>query len=136
MPYSAQDTASFQNETEFVGVGNYKEEYDKQTKRHIDKAKDDIEDMSHRIYANVLTIMGVLVAIFSLITINYQAFVNTTITLKYIVATNLTLTLCIVVMLGIIMIFINRAKEKKFIWIYGIILVMLAIATIIMGLSI
>ena len=136
MPYSAQDTASFQNETEFVGVGNYKEEYDKQTKRHMDEVKDDIEDMSHRIYANVLTIMGVLVAIFSLITINYQAFVNTTITLKYIVATNLTLTLCIVVMLGIIMIFINRAKEKKFIWIYGIILVMLAIATIIMGLSI
>lgn len=136
VPYSAQDQASFQNEVEFVGVGNYKEEYDKQTKKHVEEMKEDIEDISHRIYANVLTIMGVLVAIFSLITINYQAFVNTTISLKYIVATNLTLTLCIVVMLGIILIFINRAKEKKFIGIYGIVLVLLAVATIIMGLSI
>lgn len=136
MPYSVQENASFQNEVEFVGVGNYKAEYEKQTKKHVDEVKEDIENLSHRIYANVLTIMGVLVAIFSLLTINYHAFTNSSINLKYIVAMNLTLTLCIAVMFGIILIFINKARDTKFVWVYGGILVALAIATIVMGISI
>lgn len=132
-PYNMQENASFQNEEEFIGVGNYKEEYENQTKKHIDNVKEDLENLSHRIYANVLTIMGVLVAIFSLITINYQAFTNTKIDLKYIISMNLTLTLCIVVMFGIILIFINKAKEKKFVIIYSVVLILLALAAVAMG---
>lgn len=32
-PYNMQENASFQNEEEFIGVGNYKEEYENQTKK-------------------------------------------------------------------------------------------------------
>ena len=80
----------------------------------IEKAKEDIESVSHKIYANVLTIMGIIVAVFSLLSINYQAFSQAKLDYKYIITMNLTLVLCIVVLMGLILIFINKAKEKSF----------------------
>ena len=133
MPYSKQQGASFQNESTYIGLGNYQKEYENQTKKQVDKAKEDIENMSQRIYGNVLTIMGVLVAIFSLLTINYQAFTNANIDAKYIVAMNLTLALCVVVMMGIILLFVNKAQSRKMQWIYIAVLIALVIATIVMS---
>ena len=85
--------------------------------------------MSQRIYGNVLTIMGILVAIFSLLTINYQAFTNAVINAQYIIAMNLTMALCIVVMMGIILLFVNKSNSKKVQWIYIAVLILIAIAT-------
>jgi len=130
IPYNNQKSSSFQDEVIYRGLGNYKDEYEKQTKRKVDKAKEDIETLSQRIYANVLAIMGVLVAIFALLSINYQAFINANIDFKYILVMNLTLSLCIVLMMGIIMIFINKAKSKVFLGIYIAVLVALAVATL------
>jgi len=130
VPYSAQTNASFQNEVEYKGLGNYKQEYENQMKHKLDEAKGDIENISSRIYANVLTLMGVLVAVFSLISINYQAFTNANISMQYILVMNLSMTLCIVIMLGLILIFINNAKNKKFIGIYAVVLLILVIAVI------
>lgn len=132
MPYNKQSNASFQDEIQYVGLGNYREEYERQTKKKVDLVKEDIESMSQRIYGNVLTIMGVLVAIFSLLTINYQAFTCASIDAKYIIAMNLTLALCIVVMMGIILLFVNKARSKKIQWIYIIVLIVLAVVTIAM----
>jgi len=132
VPYSAQKNASFQNETKYVGLGNYQVEYGKQTRKAVER----VETMSQTIYANVLTIMGIVVAIFSLLSINAQAFANATIDFKYIIAMNLTLALCIVVMMGIILIFINKANDKKFLKIYLFVLVALAIATILLSFGI
>lgn len=77
--------------------------------------------------------MGIIVAIFSLLTINFQAFANAAIDFKYIISMNLTLALCIVLMMGIILIFINKAKSKGFLFVYGAVLVVLAIATIVLS---
>ena len=63
MNISEQESKSFQNEESYRGLGNYEEEYNKQMHRKLDKEKESIEDISHRIYANVLTFMGVMVAI-------------------------------------------------------------------------
>lgn len=131
--YSVQTGASFQNEVQYKGLGNYKEEYEKQTKAHIEQTKEDIDSISQRIYANVLTIMGILVAIFALLTINYQAFTQSVIDMKYIVVMNLTLALCIVIMMGIILVFVNKAKNKWFLVSYIVILIALAIATILLA---
>lgn len=49
---------------------------------------------------------------------------------------NLTLALCIVLMMGIILIFVNKAKNKGFLWVYGIVLVVLAIATILLSIGV
>lgn len=135
IPYSQQKDAAYDNEVEYRGLGNYEEEYAKQSKRVLDRQKEDIQNLSQNIYANVLTIMGVLVAIFSLISINYQAFMQTTITSGYIIVMNLTLALCIVVMMGIIFLFINKASHKGFLWGYVIILAVLTAATIVMGIQ-
>lgn len=74
--------------------------------------------------------MGVLVAVFSLISINYQAFTNAKIDMGYVLVMNLSMTLCVVVMLGLILIFINKANNKKFLWIYVGVLAVLAIAVV------
>ena len=130
MPYGNQVGASFQNEEKYRGFGNYKAEYNKQIKDEIAQAKEDIESASHKIYANVLTLMGILVAIFSLLTINYQAFNQSAMDFQYILVMNLTLALCIVVMMGVILIFVNKAKNKWFLGAYIVILVVLAALTV------
>ena len=68
-PYDLQEGASFQNETSYRGLGNYQEEYEHQIVRQVDQAKTDLEHVSRTIYANVLTIMGVLVAVLVVATI-------------------------------------------------------------------
>lgn len=128
-PYSEQNSASFQDEVVYKGLGNYQEEYEKQTRRKLERTREDIEGVSQRIYANVLAIMGVFVAIFSLLTINYNAFTKAVIDFRYIWVMNFTLTLCIVIMLGLIFVFINKAGNKKVIWAYIVVLVVLTIMT-------
>lgn len=135
-PYSAQKGASFQDEVQYIGLGNYKEEYEKQTIRKLERAKEDIEGVSQRIYANVLTIMGVFVAIFSLLTINYEAFTTVQIDFRYIWVMNFTLTLCIVIMLGLIFVFINKAGNKKILWVYIAVLAVLTVMAVAASLAI
>lgn len=104
--------------------------------RKLRKRKNDLENVSQTIYANVLTIMGIIVAIFSVITINFQAFTNADINFKYIITMNLTLALCIVLMMGGILIFVNKAKSKWFLGIYSAVLVVLAVVTILLSFGI
>ena len=129
MPYDKQPGASFQDEEKYRGLGNYKEEYEKQAIGQIEKAKEDVEEISHKIYANVLTLMGILVSVFGLLTINYQAFQKAEITAYFILVMNLTLALSIVILMGIILVLVNKARDKKFLWTYIIILILLAVAT-------
>lgn len=131
--YDRQNNASFNDEEEYVGFGNYYTEYSKQIKsvdKTIEDAKEDIDTMSHRIYSNVLALMGIIVAIFSLITINYNASMQTQINFKFIIAMNLSLAFCIVLMMGLIFIFLN-SKKHKFLWItYLVIFILLAVAVV------
>lgn len=73
--------------------------------------------------------MGILVSVFGLLTINYQAFQKAEITAHFILVMNLTLTLSIVILMGIILVLVNKARDKKFLWTYNIILILLAVAT-------
>lgn len=97
----------------------------------IENAKESVESSAQKIYANVLTLMGILVAIFSLITIDYQAFAQSTLSVGYILVMNLSLALCITLMMGIILIFVNRAKSKPFLIVYTIIFALIAVATVV-----
>ena len=86
--------------------------------------------MAQRIYSNVLTIMGILVAIFSLLTLNFQSF-STSMTLTNTVIMNITLALCITLMMGIILIFINKAKNKWFLLTYITIIIILIVGLLV-----
>lgn len=131
--YNNQANSSFNDEQEYVGFGNYEAEYSNQIKdvdETIEKAKEDIDTMSHKIYSNVLALMGIVVAIFSLITINYNAATQPNLNFKFIVAMNLSLAFCIVLMMGLIFIFLNTKRHKPLWIIYLIVFILLAVAVV------
>ena len=120
--YSNQKGASFNNETEYLGYGEYKKHYDVLI-NDIDKVKDDIDGKANKIYANVLTLMGIFVAIFSLFTINGQYFNSNTLPIKGMIAINISMVFCVLVMLGLITCLINTKNEKKINYIIGTIII-------------
>lgn len=126
--YSNQPDASFRDETEYIGCGRYQPEYDKLIKKYRD-IKEDIESMKEKIYGNVLTIMGIFVSIFTLISINIQAFANETLSKRLIATVNLSLLSCITVLLGFVLLIINKGKKKWFCIAYLIFILGLAAAT-------
>ena len=133
VPYDMQLDSSYNEETEYRGFGKYESEYS--SKMHelgdaLENAKEDIESASHRIYSNVLVLMGVIVAVFSMLTLNFNAFTQNAVSMKYLVAMNLTLAFCIVLLMGLIFIFVNSRKSKALIIIYLVILILLAIAVV------
>lgn len=129
-PYTEQINASFNNESNYLGYGKYEAEYKKQEKS-FESVKDSILKKEQQIYANVLTFMGIIVSVFSIISINYQAFTQAQIGFKFVITMNLTLALCICVLMGLILFVINNAHNKKFIIIYIVMLALLAVTTII-----
>lgn len=68
-----------------------------------------------------------------MISLNYQAFSLVEMSAGFVWVMNLTLALCIVLMMGIIMIFVNKAKSKGFLTAYIVILAVLAAAVIVTG---
>lgn len=57
--------------------------------------------------------MGILMGIFSLITLNLEAFSKTKITIPYIISMNLTIVFAIELLMSIILIFINKNINRK-----------------------
>lgn len=136
-PYNNQTDSSFNNETDYRGFGKYESEYSGQIRDlgdTIDKAKGEIESTSHRIYSNVLALMGILVAVFSLITINYNAASGQEMSLKFLIAMNLSLGFCIALLMGLIFLFINTKKNKALCIVYAAVLVALAVAVVVFSL--
>lgn len=128
--YDKQKIASFADETEFKGLGKYSTEYSKLTKG-FERAKEDLESLKEKIYGNVLTLMGILVAIFSFITIDFKLLADNAKDLKTVVIVNLSLALSISILMGIVLFFVNGIKNKKTGWIYAGLLAILAVATFI-----
>lgn len=108
--YSNRQDASFNDEIKFRGLGNYESEYKKEIKI-IEKAEKDLEDKANTIYANVLTFMGIIATIFTLITINFEAFKSQNFSKIEILSLNLTIAFAISVLMGIILIFINKKRK-------------------------
>lgn len=137
VPYNKQSGSSYNQETEYIGFGKYQNEYSKQIRDlddTINQAKEDIDTASHRIYSNVLTLMGIIIAVFSMITINYNAVSQQAISLKLLIAMNLSLGFCIVLLMGLIFIFVNTKKHTA-LWVaYLVILILLAVAVIVFSL--
>ena len=134
IPYNNQNDSSYNQETEYIGFGKYENEYSGQIRdldETIHQAKEDIDTASHRIYSNVLALMGIIVAVFSLITINYNSATQQNISLKFLIAMNLSLGFCIVLLMGLIFLFINTKKHKSLWIIYLIVLLLLAVAIVV-----
>ncbi len=71
--------------------------------------------------------MGIFVSIFSLIMVNFSNITKGTLTKGFIVPMNLSLGVVIALFMGLILIFLNKAKSKGFLIAYIVILIILII---------
>lgn len=122
--YDRQNLASFNDEVEYRGLGNYETEYLSDMKKYS-SAKEDLENKEARLYANILTLMGIFISMFSLITINFSSLTVQNFSVKKLCVINISLALVVTVLMGLILIFINKAKSKWFLVGYCVILVSL-----------
>ncbi len=81
--------------------------------KKIKKAEENLEEKTNNIYANVLTFMGIISAIFSILTINFEAFSNQEFSKLNILSLNLSMAFIISVLMGIILFFINKKRKTS-----------------------
>lgn len=71
-PYNEQQGASFNDEESYRGMGRYDSEYSRRI-RKAKKVNQDLDHLQGKIYANIITLMGLFVSIFSLIMVNFTS---------------------------------------------------------------
>ena len=133
-PYCMDERASFNNEFTYKGFGKYKNEYQKSIDK-LENINNNIEEKVNNIYANIITLMGIFISIFSLITVNFELFSSSKLPinelLKSMVVINTSLGLVITFILGIITIITNRVKSKKVITAFFIVTILLIACNIV-----
>ena len=122
VPYNKQENASFNDETEYRGLGKYETEYNNQI-AHYEKAKKNLEDVQGKMYTNIITIMGLFVSIFSLIMVNLSNYGSQPLDKHMILTVNLSLGFVISLFMGLIFLLFNHATSRK--WVFGIILILM-----------
>ena len=124
--YDKQANASFNDENEYRGLGNYKDEYENRMKK-IDDASKTLDERINNLYANILTIMGLFVSVFSIIMVNFTNICEGNMTKEFIVPMNISLGIVITLFTGLLLVFINRAKSKGFLACFIVILLLLMV---------
>lgn len=110
--YAEREGSSFQGEFDYRKYGAYTDAYAKQIKK-IEQVKEDIEEKENQIYANVLTLMSILMGVFSLITINLEAFAGTKLDVGFILVMNVTIVFAIECLMAMIMVFVQKHISGK-----------------------
>lgn len=108
--YDRLSDASFNEELDYRGYGKYRTAYEARMKR-LQDSKDDLDKKENRIYANIITLMGIFVSIFSLIMVDFTQAGS--LTGNALVRTNLSLGFVILLFLGAILLFINQKNVKN-----------------------
>ena len=80
-----------------------------------------------------MTIMGVFFAVFSMIMVNFTNINAETANLKFLVMLNLSLGIVVVLFVGLMLIFLNKAKSKNFLVAYIIFMLILVIALLVLA---
>lgn len=124
--YSQQPNASFNEEDNYRGLAKYKDEYEERIER-IDNVDKKLEEKINNIYANVLTIMGLFVSVFSLVMVNFNNISDNNMTKEFIVPMNISLGIVITLFIGLLLIFINKAQSKGFLVGYIFLMIVLMI---------
>ena len=86
----------------------------------------------NNIYANILTIMGLFVSVFSLVMVNFTNLTDNKMTKSFIIPMNISLGLVITLFIGLLLIFINKASNKWFLFTYIILVIVLAIGVFVL----
>lgn len=123
-PYSKDIDNSYQNELNYIGVqGQWKNDWLGQLEKYNQKMEE-LDNTENRIYGNIITIMGVFLTMFSLITYNFSTIANNA-NFKNVLGIDFSLTLLMYILLGAIVLILNRRRETRFYVTYGLILLVL-----------
>lgn len=106
-PYSG----TFQNEFDFNGMGEYTNLLSSQMHK-VAKKEEELRDMEHRLYTNVLSIMAIFVAVFTIINVN-AVMVSRALELKTLVVMNLSIIGSVGFLLTLVDYFFNSNGLRK-----------------------
>lgn len=127
--YANQPGAAFNNENEYLGLAKYKDEYEERMER-IKDASQDLDEKINHIYANILTLMGIFVSVFSLIMVNFTNIAKKNMTGKYMATINLSLGIVIALFLGLIVLLVNHKEIKTRVFVIYMIFLLLMIGAL------
>lgn len=105
---------AFSDELDYSGLGQYKDIYHKQI-RELEKKTEDLKAAEHSIYANVLVILTIFVALFSFLTTNMSIF-SGGLTVQRFLLCNSVLLGCVSFLVALLNGVIHPAEHKKTIW--------------------
>lgn len=129
-PYNIDTNHSYQEEQEYIGVqGSWRSDWLGQMEKY-NKKLEDLDNLENRIYGNIITIMGVFITMFSLLMFNFSAITEKNIGFRSILGLNFSLVLLLYILLGAIVLILNRRKEIKFLIVYFLILIILLLVNI------
>lgn len=129
-PYDKQDGASFNNEDAYRGMSKYQDEYENRINK-LNSIGESLDEKVNHIYANMLTLMGIFVSVFSLIMVNFSQLPEQIKNTKYIAAVNLSLGIVISLFMGLILLFINHKSCNKRLLIAYVLLILILIGILI-----
>ena len=114
----------FQSEVDFRGLADYKNLYKEQIKE-IEQKKENLKDMERGIYANVLVILTVFVALFSFLTTNIGLFSKNATEVEFLIYNFITLGGIgfLVAMLQSII----GSKKRPYIWVATVLFFVIAL---------
>lgn len=125
--YDQQGNASFNEEWKYKGLSKYKDYYEERTHK-VEKAKKELDDKESSIYTNILTMMGIFVSIFSLVSINFNQLNSKNLTADFILKMNLSLGIIIALFIGLIMFFLRNREDKNILKIFiGLMVLMIIV---------
>lgn len=120
----------FSDEIDYSGLGKYQDIYHKQI-RELEKKTEDLKEAEHSIYANVLVILTIFVALFSFLTTNLSIF-SEELSLQRFLLYNSVLLGCVSFLVALLNSVIHPAEYKKTSWIRWIpVILCFAAATLI-----
>lgn len=106
---------AFRDEFDYRGLGDYKDIYKRQI-REIEKKTDDLKSVENNIYANVLVILTVFVALFSFLTTNISLAANSA-TIEQYFLFNVLLLGCISFLVALLETVVKSRKKSWWCWI-------------------
>ena len=116
LPVDKPYAGGFQSEFDYRGLGDYTSTLSKDMV-DIEKKVENVKDIEKNMYGNVLAIMGIFVAIFSLINVNVSLATAENVTMKMLLTMNFSTVTAIGFLIALIRTFFPNGKHKCALWI-------------------
>lgn len=109
-PYQSRDKDSFANETTYREYGKYRDSYNSQITK-LEEATERLAKQEGKLYSNILTMMGIFVSVFALLTVDFTA-ISLNANIRDLALISCSLGLILVLFMGLIFLIINSSKQK------------------------